>query len=272
MRRASGAGVLVLATSMLAGCGLFGGDDDRLEGERIKLRQQETNEGQTDTVRLPLSAPIPLETWSQTNGRPGHNSGNIAGPASPSIAWRSDAGQGNSDESWITSPPIVAGGLVLTLDAAATVSAFDTGSGDLRWRTDLAPEGEDGEEGFGGGLAAEGSALFATTGFGEVLSLDLNTGDLLWRKRFNAPLRAAPAVANGLVVAVTRDNQSFALAATDGRVIWRHQGITSDAGLLGGASPAMAGGLAVLPYSSGELLGVDIGSGRPVWSAVMSGG
>ncbi|MEM8697706.1 MAG: PQQ-binding-like beta-propeller repeat protein, partial [Pseudomonadota bacterium] len=72
--------------------------------------------------------------------------------------------------------------------------------------------------------------------------------------------------------AVTRDNQSFALSTGDGQVIWRHQGITSEAGLLGGASPAMAGGLALLPYSSGELLGVDIRSGNPVWSAVMSGG
>ncbi|MCH8169344.1 MAG: PQQ-binding-like beta-propeller repeat protein, partial [Proteobacteria bacterium] len=47
---------------------------------------------------------------------------------------------------------------------------------------------------------------------------------------------------------------------------------SSDAGLLGGASPAIAGRLVALPYASGELVGVDGGTGRRLWSAVLSGG
>ncbi|MEM7505476.1 MAG: PQQ-binding-like beta-propeller repeat protein [Pseudomonadota bacterium] len=262
---------LLVAALTLAGCGLFD-EDDRLEGERIKLREQDRESAARQTIRAPLSAPVALSEWTQTNGRAAHNSGNIAGPANPQIVWRVDAGTGNSDESWITSPPIVAGGAVLVLDAEARLSAFDAASGADRWRTDLSPEGEDGDEGFGGGLAAEGNAVFATTGFGEVLALNITDGEIIWRKRFNAPFRAPPSVANGVIVAVTRDNQSFALSASSGDVLWRHQGIASDAGLLGGASPAMAGGLVVLPYASGEMLGVDIGSGRPIWSAVLTGG
>ena len=262
---------VLAAAAAVSACGIFGEDEEILQGERIKLRLEDTANA-PQVIELPVAAPVALAEWTQTNGRAAHNSGNIEGPVNLSQVWRADAGQGNSSESWITATPVVAGGLVFTLDAASQVSAFDAANGDLRWRSEIAPEGEDGEEGFGGGLAIEGGVVFATTGFGEVLALSASAGEILWRQKFDAPFRAPPSVANGIVVAVTRDNQGFALGAQEGRILWRHQGISSDAGLLGGSSPAIAGGLAVLPYSSGELLGIDVGSGRPIWSAVMSGG
>ncbi|MEM6905024.1 MAG: PQQ-binding-like beta-propeller repeat protein, partial [Pseudomonadota bacterium] len=265
--RWAGAGLALLS---LAGCGFFD-DEERLVGERVSLRNQDTS-GADQVIRQELPPATPLANWTQINGTATHNSGHIVGPSTPSLAWRADAGQGQSSDSWITSAPIVAGGTVFTLDAQAQVTAFDAGSGSQRWRISLAPEGEDGDEGFGGGLAIEGGVIFAASGFGEVLAISAASGEIQWRRGFGAPFRAPPTVANGVVVAVTRDNRSFALAGSDGQVLWRHQGVTSDAGLLGGASPAIAGGLVVLPYSSGEMVGADLGSGRAVWAAVLTGG
>jgi outer membrane protein assembly factor BamB len=73
-------------------------------------------------------------------------------------------------------------------------------------------------------------------------------------------------------VAVTRDNRAVGLDGATGKVRWRVAAASSDAGLLGGASPAIAGRLVALPYASGELVGVDGGAGRRLWSAVLSGG
>lgn len=162
-------------------------------------------------------------------------------------------------------------GRVYVLDAAAQVSAFDASTGSVAWRTDLAPEGEDGADGFGGGLAAAGELVFATTGFGEVVALDINTGEIIWRYKATAPFRAAPAIERDVVVAVTRDNRALAINANAGSLIWRIDGISSEAGLLGGASPAIQGRLAVLPFGSGEVVGADVVSGRQAWSAVLGG-
>ncbi|MEM9043376.1 MAG: PQQ-binding-like beta-propeller repeat protein [Pseudomonadota bacterium] len=260
---------LVAASLTLTACGIFD-DEEILEGERIKIRQTEQDIARGNA--RPLSSPVPLIEWTQTSGTASHNSGHIAGPPTLSIAWRADAGQGNSDESWITSPPIVAGGAVVTLDAASQVSAFDAASGSLRWEVDLTPEEEDGEEGFGGGLAAEGETVFVSTGFGEITALSLSGGETIWQQKFSAPFRAAPSVANGIVVAVARDDQAYAMRAATGELLWRNQGVSADAGILGGSTAAIAGGLVVLPYSSGELLALDVGTGRSVWSAVLTGG
>jgi len=273
-RRLRAAGGILAMILPLAACGIFE-DEDRLEGERIPVRRAQAEaEGpgvSLETVPLPPAQAI--SAWTQVNGNAAHNSGHLAGPSGLTEAWSRSAGTGTSDDSELTAAPIVAGGTVYTLDAAARVSAFDTGSGALRWRTSLVPnEEEDGEEGFGGGLALAGDRLYVTTGFGEVLALAAGSGEILWRQGFNAAFRAGPAIDAGILVAVTRNSEAFGLNPEDGKVVWRHQGVVAPAGFLGGASPAIAGGLAFVPYSSGELVAVSARTGRQAWGLAMTGG
>lgn len=265
--------VLALAlTGAVAACGMLGDDEERLSGERIHIRDQtgRSELGDAGTAG-PLPGPIVNEDWTQTNNRSSHASGHLAGPTAPSLAWRADAGSGGGSDARITGAPIVTGGRVYTLDAAARLGAFDAGSGASVWRTSLAPGSEGGGGGFGGGLASDGRFVYATTGFGEVLAIDATSGQIVWRQRAGAPFRAAPAVSGGTVVAVTRNNRALALSARTGEVVWRIDGISSDAGLLGGASPALSGDLAVVPFGSGEVVGVQLSTGRRVWSAVLGG-
>ena len=260
-------------TGAIAGCGVFGEDEERLSGERIRIRGQpagSTEAGATGAAG-PLPEPAVNQEWTQTNGRSSHASGHLAGPAAPALAWQADAGAAAGSGARITGAPIVANGRVYTLDAEAQLSAFDAASGAPVWRTSLAPGNEPGRQGFGGGLATDGQFVFATTGFGEVLAIDAASGTMAWRHAAGAPFRSAPAVSDGIVVAVTRDNRALALSARNGAVIWRIDGATAEAGLLGGASPAVSGELAVLPFASGELLGVQAGTGRRAWSAVLGG-
>jgi outer membrane protein assembly factor BamB len=265
---------LALAAPM-AGCGVldwFDDEDPPLTGERIRIRE---GRGPADAAAAvaaqPLPPPSPNSEWTQTNGRASHASGHLAGPATPVLAWTADAGEGAGDDARITGAPIVAGGRVYALDAEAQLSAFDAGSGSVAWRTDLSPAGEDGDEGFGGGLATDGQRVYATTGFGEVLALETGSGEIAWRFRAGAPFRAAPAVESGIVLAVTRDNRAVGLNARTGEALWRMDAASADTGLLGGASPAIAGDLAVVPFASGEIAGVQVTTGRRVWSAVLGG-
>ena len=262
----------LIALTALAGCGVFGDDEEILEGERIRLRAAPAVTASAEALAVPLPPAQPNTEWTQTNGTSSHNLGHLAGPGSLSQIWTGDAGEGSSDDGAITSAPIVVGGNIYTLDAGSNVTSFSAGSGARQWRISLAPEGESGTEGFGGGLAADGGTIFATTGFGEVLALNAASGEILWRQSFGAPFRAAPAASQGLVVAVTRDNRAVGLDGATGKLRWRMQAASSDAGILGGASPAIAGRLVALPYASGELVGVDGATGRRMWSAVLGGG
>lgn len=260
----------------LAGCGVFDWFDDEeiLEGERIRIRDLSARDATTVAAltAVPLPAPVRNEFWSQTNGLPSHAAGHLAGPSSLSRSWTADIGAGGGDDARITSAPVSANGVIFAMDAEATVTALDASGGSERWSTDVSPEGEDGDEGFGGGLALGEGILVVTTGFGEVLGLSPASGEIAWRRSLGAPIRAAPAVQPGIAVAVTRDNVAFGLDPASGNVLWRLQGVAAGAGLLGGASPALSGELAVVPFSSGELVGASATSGRRVWSAVLSGG
>jgi outer membrane protein assembly factor BamB len=273
MRRASpGLSLILLA---LAGCGLFEEDETILPGERLPVRQiAEEALAPPDLLEsaAPLGPATALVDWTQPNAIASRAPGHIGGPSGLREVWRADAGAGTDSEASITSAPVVADGLVYTLDAAATVAAFDAGSGREVWRTRVAPEGEDPEDGFGGGLAWMDGRLFAATGFGEVVALGARDGAELWRRNLGAPIRSAPAAADGRVVVVTRDSAGFALSAEDGSVLWRVRGAPGGAGVLGGASPAIGGPLAVLPFASGELIAVVAATGRRVWSDALTGG
>lgn len=263
--------IAVLGAALLSGCSWFN-EKKKLPGERIDIRPQTDEAAPLTPKQSPLPNVYSNADWTQTNGAPTHNSGNLAGPATLTRVWSADAGSGNNGSGAITSAPIVVGGTVFTLDSTARLTAFDASSGRRIWRTDLAPKGQNDVDGFGGGLAADGGKLFVTDGFGEVLAVEPGTGKILWRQSFGAPIRSAPAAANGLVVAVTRDNTGYGLNAEDGKLRWRVRGAASAAAYLGGASPAIVGPLAVIPFASGELIAVEAQTGRQFWSAVLSGG
>ena len=181
-----------------------------------------------------------------------------------SNVWEQDAGSGSSDDTRLLARPVVANGTIFTMDAESTVFAFNAAAGTPLWDVDLTPEHEDAGA-LGGGLAVDGSQLFVSTGYGDIFSLDTKTGKQQWKQSIGMPFRVAPAYAEGRIFAVSYDNQTIALASDDGRVLWRHSGISEDAGLVGGAVPAIDGGIVVVPYSSGELYGLRVENGRVIW-------
>jgi outer membrane protein assembly factor BamB len=120
-------------------------------------------------------------------------------------------------------------------------------------------------------MTVEGGTLFVGTGFGEVLALDPASGGVRWRTTVAAPVQAAPTLGNGRLLVVSRDDMAYGLDPATGAIDWQVQGIGGP-GLLGGASPAANGKLAILPFSSGEVQGVLARNGLEVWSTSVTGG
>ncbi|MEM1313078.1 MAG: PQQ-binding-like beta-propeller repeat protein, partial [Pseudomonadota bacterium] len=263
------AAALLLAAPLLAGCS----DDDgpRLEGAREPLRPAGVEPSGGGEIR-PLPPAQPAETWSHSGGDAARSGGHLQGPSSLTLAWRVDAGASSGDRV-PTARPIVANGRVHVRDGRAGALAFDASSGRRLWSVDLTPEEDEREDGYGGGAAldpsGDASRLYVTTGFGEVVALNAATGEELWRHRGPAPYRTAPAVLEGVVVAVNRALAAVGLDAETGEVRWRTDSAMSRQGALAGAGPAMAAGVSIVPFSSGELQLLRTARGVRLWTGVL---
>lgn len=244
--------------------------DPPLPGERLPIRPD------TIDADARVAAPISLPTatanaeWTHRNGAAGGRPAHPALAPVPQLRWAADIGAGEGRRSRIISAPVVSGGLIFAMDAHGQLTATAR-DGRLIWRQSLVPAGQDADSGPGGGIAAAGDVLYVTTGFAEVFAIDRASGRILWRESFEAPIRAAPVVHDGVVVAVLRNDTAYALDPATGQTRWRVAG-TGGTGLLGGAAPAAAGPMVVIPFASGEVLGVLARNGVTVWGTAVSGG
>ncbi|SDE05223.1 PQQ-like beta-propeller repeat protein [Limimaricola pyoseonensis] len=256
------------AVALLAACGE---PDVRLPGDRIGVAMPGAALPAADRDRpLALAQPVLNADWTHRGGESDHDIAHpaLAGQIAP--LFEVPIGKGESRSARITADPVVVNGRVYTLDARAGVTAF-TAEGRPLWRRDLTPLAERAEDASGGGLATDGARLYVSTGFGEITALDAATGDEVWTQDLQAPGSAAPTVARGKVYAVARDSRAVALDAKTGRILWETTGNEAAAVFDAGAGPAVAGDLAVLPFASGEVLGVFPDGGLRRWSSVVAG-
>ena len=269
--------VLALAAFLfLAACSSdawFGADEaPPLPGERISILAHETTltpDPEAVGKKVVLPRPFQNPDWPPSGGYANHAMHHLAVSATLRPVWQADTGVGAGGDRRLITAPVVSGGLMFTFDAEHNISAFRADTGARIWRVNLTPEDEE-EDHFGGGIAAEGDRVFVSTGFAEVVALEAKTGARIWRQHVSAPMRSAPTVRGGRVFVVTLANTLHALAASDGRSLWTHQGVEETAVLLGTASPAVDSGVVVAPFSTGEIAALKVENGRVLWTDTLA--
>lgn len=259
--------LVVVASLGLAACSSWLGENAAppLPGKRISvLSREKTLEPEVKELEIKLPPPEPNEDWPQAGGYANHAMHHMEVGDRLERQWRTGIGEGAGKRARLLAQPIVAEGLVFTMDAEANVRAVNASTGSTVWKRDLTPNDEDSTFA-SGGISYDEGMVFATTGFAQVIAMDAKTGAVVWRQNLSGPMRGAPTVRAGRVFVVTVDNQTHCLAAEDGAVMWTHQGTTEGASLLGGSSPAVDGNVVVVPYSSGELFALRIDNGSVLW-------
>lgn len=245
-----------------------------LPGERVSVLQLNRDLVVDPTLAdTPVKLPKPYvnDSWPQVGGNQAHAMYHLAsGDGALEKAWSADIGSSADSENRLLAEPIVADGMVFTLDSESLVTAFSEDNGSKVWRSDLTPD-EDDDNLFGGGVAVAEGKVFVTTPFAKVIALDEKTGEKVWEVSAPAPMRSAPAVSDGRIFTVTIDNQLVVYATDDGRRLWSNAGVEEAAGLLGGTTPAVLGDVVVAAYTSGELLAFDVVDGRSLWSDNLAG-
>ena len=239
-----------------------------LPGKRIAIIQQESLRSDASAAGRPVSLPPQQanEAWSQPGGVPSNAPGHLALGSTLRSAWNVSVGTGSSFYGKVTASPIVYGGNVFTLDAAGQVTAVSASGGSVVWRGSTTPPNEKDQEGFGGGLAADGGRIYAGTGYGFVVALDARTGSKLWEKFVGSPVRTSPTASAERVFVLTKEGQVYCLSGSDGTELWQFRGMGERASLLSNTSPAVEGDVVVVPYPSGDLVALRVSNGQPIWT------
>ena len=260
---------LMGVAAALAACS--GGKDksdpvDRANRLPVLIYEQEINADPALTeLRVTLPSPFLNQNWPQAGGAPGKAMHHLSLPLTLAKAWERDIGDGDDLTRRLISPPVVLDGRLFVIDADSTVTALSSTNGQRLWSAALVRPGESDDMAFGGGVAADGTSVFAVSGYGLVAAYDVAGGNQLWRRDMGVPLRGEPTISGGTLFVLSLDNQLFALDAQSGETQWEAVGLIENAGLLGTAAPAATRDTLVVGFSSGELNAIRTENGRVTW-------
>lgn len=266
--------IAITALVALSACGVFKGGAKKtpMIGERVPILVAENAIEPDKTiagVQVVLPPAVANDSWNQPGGDASKSLGQLALPTNLSRAW-SISIDGGSNRKRLAASPVIADGKLYVMDVDAVVHAFRADTGQSLWNAPASADKENKNARFGGGVSVDGARLFATTGVGEVVAMNVADGSVAWRVKPGGPLRGAPTVANGAVYLLSQDNQLFALSQDDGSVQWNQSGSLETQGVFGVAAPAAARGTVVVGFSSGELNAYRYENGRTLWQDTLS--
>lgn len=275
---------LMTGVGLLAFLAACGNREVILQGERFPVRADLEASIPVEGEPAPTAPPalenqsLPIALGAQTGGDWTHRAGNARHlmphanlSATPQLTWAAKIGAGSSRKNRIGAAPVVADGRIFTIDAGVAVTATSTGGATL-WSVDLTAAFDKGGGQSAGGLATAGGRVFATTGYGELVALDVASGEVLWRQRVDAPMSGAPATDGEAVYVSGRDGSAWAVSAATGKVIWQVVGSPGKAAYVGTAAPTIGDRAVIFPSSGGDLMAVlKIGGGTKIWQASLAG-
>ncbi len=263
----------LLCSIVLAGC------SDReviLPGKRepILTSEPSTTDG-AGALAAPKTFAMPTQknntTWPQGHASPSTQVVHAALSAEPKPLWALSVGTGDRARNRITADPIVAEGIVFTLDSLSVLTATSA-VGRWLWSRDLTPTFERAGDADGGGIAYGGGVVFVSTGYGVLHALDPKSGSALWKQELKGSGNGRPSYFDGVVYLVSQDSVAWAIEAATGRIRWQLDHLSDVNNMSGSTGPAISEKLVVFGFGAGDLQAAFRGGGLTLWNATLAGG
>jgi outer membrane protein assembly factor BamB len=268
-----GIALALVSSIVLAGC------SDReviLPGKREPILTSESSatEG-AGALSAPKAFVMPRQknnaAWPQSHASPSTQVVHAALSAAPKPLWTLSVGTGDRARNRITADPIVAEGIVFTLDSLSVLTATST-AGSRLWSRDLTPSFERAGDADGGGIAYGDGVVFVSTGYGVLHALDPKSGSALWKQELKGSGNGRPSYFDGIVYLVSQDSVAWAIEAATGRIRWQLDHLSDVNNMSGSTGPAISEKLVVFGFGAGDLQAAFRGGGLTLWNATLAGG
>jgi outer membrane protein assembly factor BamB len=215
------------------------------------------------SVSSSLPSAVSINAWEQPKYGTTHVTPVIKGPKNYNKIWEVSLSYGE-DTTWKISAPLIVGNKRLfVLDAGGILSALDTTTGELLWTASTTPQRCDGN--LNGSMVYANGRVYIGTTFSEVIAYDDASGRILWRHHLDAPAAGGLTIENGHLFVLLSNNTLKVLNSDTGITLWTHKGLMEDAKMIGNAACAVAQGIVIVPYSSGELFALHEETGSVLW-------
>lgn len=151
------------------------------------------------------------------------------------------------------------GAVVVASDARGQVIAFDSRTGEQRWRSEL---------GFtvAGGVGGGADKVIVTGLRGEVAALDLGNGALLWKADIGSVVNTPAAVSAQAVAMRTADGRLVVLNARNGERMWSDARPVPPLSLQGTSQPILMQDAVLAGFDNGDFSAYELSSGRRLFT------
>lgn len=183
--------------------------------------------------------------------------------------WQTGIGSVDGDMKKVLTTPVVDNGIVYILTTDGYVDGFDAKNAKRLFHVKIASSKKS-FSGLGGGVSCAIGKLFVTTPYAELVAIDQKSQQILWRTELPSPARSAPSVFQDQLFVLTNDNSLLCVDMNSGAVVWEHKGMIENAGLIFGTNVAVAQNIVIVPYSSGEVYGLNRFTGESLWEENLS--
>lgn len=172
--------------------------------------------------------------------------------------WSTSIGSGQG-KLWNKLVPAIDGGYIYAADTRGLVVALDRYEGKKQWQRKLKNVEISGAVGASDGLVVVGTLA------GEVIALDANNGEELWRSQIGSEILAPPAVNDRVVVVQTQDDRLIALDAYTGAQHWAYESPPALLTLRGTSAPLLTDFVVFAGLSTGKIIALELEHGLPLW-------
>ena len=263
---------LFVTILFLASCGTreylgFEKKKIRLKGERVAILKELTandpNEKKSSTEII-LEDAIILSNWPQSYNSPSHLSLNHISESKLDNFKYLVSGAGEGKNSKILGQPVIYNDLIFFLDAKSNIISFNIKDNKIIWKRNISLKNERNHN-IGGGIVVYKNSLIINSPYGQIISLEILTGEKNWEINVDSPIRSAPTIYENKSLSLTSSNKLYVLNAEDGGLLWQHQGIFNNTTLIDSPKVAVDENIVIVPYSNGEFFALNLNNGKEIW-------
>jgi len=167
----------------------------------------------------------------------------------------------------IVSTPEFVEGIIYSISTKGVVSAYSVQEKRILWDTDTM-QGMINKKCPCGEVMYNNNILYVTNCSRDLIMLDAKSGDEILRKRYPDIINKKPVIAKDkLLLVQTISNQLIACNIETLNFAWCHEGRIGSVSIknYNDVQPFIYNNMAIASYSSGEIVSIDIQSGKDLW-------